>query len=168
MALLNILQFPDLRLKLKAEPITDFGSAELPRLVEDMFETMYEAVGVGLAATQINSQKRIIVLDVSEDNKKPLCLINPIIVSKEGTMMWEEGCLSFPGVYAQIQRAKTIVISYHDLQNTVHTLQADGLLGVCIQHEIDHLNGITFFDHLSPLKQEMMRKKLSKIRKKAL
>lgn len=167
MALLNILQFPDPRLKLTAESVTDF-STELPRLIDDMFETMYEAVGVGLAATQVNIQQRIIVIDVSEHHKEPLCLINPTIVSKEGTTVWEEGCLSFPGVYAQIQRAKTITLSYRDPQNTLHTLEADGLLGICIQHELDHLNGITFFDHLSPLKQSMMRKKLSKIRKKTL
>jgi len=167
MALLNILQFPDPRLKLKADPVTEFTD-EIRVCVHDMVETMYEAVGVGLAATQLNIQKRIIVIDTSEHGHHPLCLINPIILSKQDTILWEEGCLSFPGVYAYVQRAKTIEITYQDEHNNTHQLKADGLLSVCIQHEMDHLDGITFYDHLSPLKRTLMKNKLAKLRRKAL
>jgi len=167
MPLLNILQFPDPRLKLKAETVTTIDT-EIMTLVDNMFETMYEAVGVGLAATQVNIQKRIITIDVSEDRRHPLCLINPEILVRKGSLIWEEGCLSFPGVYAKVNRASEIEISYLDNNGEQHLLKADGLLCVCIQHEIDHLDGITFYDHLSPLKQQLMRKKLEKNRRRAL
>lgn len=168
MPLLNILQFPDPRLKLKANPVTDITPA-IQATVSDMFETLYEVEGsVGLAAIQVNIQLSIIVIDVSQNRTQPLCLINPKIISQQGTCMWEEGCLSFPGVYAKIERAKEITVSYFDQHNKAQELQATDLLGVCIQHEIDHLNGITFYDHLSPLKQQMMKKRLEKLRKRAL
>src|SRR5437762_632896 len=149
MPLLNILQFPDPRLKLKAEAVLNIDS-EISALIDNMFETMYEAIGVGLAATQVNVQKRIIVIDTSENHTQPLCLINPKIINRHGSIDWEEGCLSFPGVYAQVQRSKEIEVSYMDQHWKPQQLKADGLLCVCIQHELDHLEGITFYDHLSP------------------
>lgn len=167
MALLNILQFPDQRLKKTAELVDTFDH-DIFRLVDDMLETMYEASGVGLAAIQVNVPKQVIVIDVSEERNKPLCLINPEIISSEGTVDWEEGCLSFPGVFAKIKRAKEIEVSYYDRLGIIRNIKADGLLSVCIQHEMEHLKGITFFDHLSPLKQSMMRKKLEKIHRRAL
>lgn len=168
MALLNILQFPDPRLKKVAMPVDIFDDS-LVTLIANMFETMYEAQGVGLAATQVNIQKRVIVIDVSTDSKQPLALINPEFISKEGPLEWEEGCLSFPGVYAKIKRHKDVEIKYRDYHGKLQTLTANGgLLSACIQHEIDHLDGITFFDHLSPLKKELLQKKLEKNRKRAL
>lgn len=169
MSLLNILQFPDPLLKLKAEPVSDILAPEIQNTVRDMFETLYEIEGgMGLAAIQVNIQKCIIVIDVSLHRKEPLCLINPEITHQEGEILSEEGCLSFPGVYAKVKRAKRIEVSFYDQKNKMHQLKATDLLGVCIQHEIDHLNGITFYDHLSPLKQEMMRTKISKLRRKTL
>ncbi len=168
MALLNILQFPDPRLKKVAEPVDVFDQ-EIVQLANNMLETLYEAQGVGLAATQVNVHKRVIVIDVSETRNQPLCLINPQIVTREGTMDWDEGCLSFPGIYAKVVRALKLEVKFHDIQGLVQHLQADGgLLSACIQHEMDHLNGITFYDHLSPLKQTMLKKKLDKIRRRAL
>lgn len=167
MALLNILQFPDPRLKKTAETVDVFDQ-EIFKLVDDMQETLYEAQGVGLAAIQVNVQKRVIVSDPSETRNQFICLINPEITAKRGTIEWEEGCLSFPGVYAKVQRAKEIDVTYYDRVGLQKTLSADGLLAVCIQHEIDHLNGITFFDYLSSLKQTMLRKKLDKNRRRAL
>jgi len=167
MALMNILQFPDSRLKNIAKPVDSFD-ADLSTLIENMFETMYEAQGVGLAAIQVNVQKHIIVLDVSRENQQPLALINLTITEKRGSIDWEEGCLSFPGVYAKIKRAKEIDVNFFDKEGKPHQITADGLLSVCIQHELDHLNGITFYDHLSPLKQGLLKKKLDKNRKRAL
>lgn len=167
MALLNILQFPDPRLKKTAEPVDVFDQ-EIFKLVDDMQETLYEAQGVGLAAIQVNVQKRVIVSDPSETRNQFICLINPEITEKRGSIEWDEGCLSFPGVYAKVKRAKEIDVTYYDRVGSQHSLSADGLLAVCIQHEIDHLNGITFFDYLSTLKQTMLRKKLDKNRRKAL
>ncbi len=167
MALLNILQFPDPRLKIVAESVKAFDAA-LVNLVNNMFETLYEAHGVGLAASQVNVHQRIIVIDVSHNQKQPLCLVNPEILQKHGTVTEEEGCLSFPSVYAKVQRAKEVEIIYFDQFGKQHELTAKGLLGICIQHEIDHLNGITFFDHLSQLKQQLLQKKLDKYRKRAL
>jgi len=166
-ALLNILQFPDKRLKAIASPVEHFNE-ELQQIIADMFETMYEAQGVGLAATQVNIQQRIIVIDTSRDRSNPLCLINPEITHQEGTLEWEEGCLSFPGVYAKVKRFAKIGINYNDQNGTQQSLEAEQLFSVCIQHEIDHLNGITFYDHLSALKQQMLKKKLKKIREKSL
>lgn len=168
MSLLNILQFPDPRLKKVATPIDIFDDT-LVTLITDMFETMYEAQGVGLAATQVNVHKQVIVMDVSTDGNQPLALINPEIVAKQDLLEWDEGCLSFPGVYAKVKRYKEIEIKYRDHQGKAQNLKANGgLLSACIQHEIDHLNGITFFDHLSQLKQELLQKKLEKNRKRAL
>ena len=167
MSLIHILQFPDPKLKQTAKPVTAFDPA-LKTLVANMFETMYEAYGVGLAAIQLNIQQQIIVIDISHDQKSPLCLINPEITHKEGTILSDEGCLSFPGVYAKVERAKKVSVNYVDEQNNAHTLTAEGLLANCIQHEVDHLSGITFYDRLSPLKQELLRKKLEKIRRRML
>lgn len=168
MPLLNILQFPDPRLKKMATPV-DIFDADITNLVANMLETMYEAQGVGLAATQVNVHKRVIVLDVSSQQNQPLALINPEIVSKSGPLEWDEGCLSFPGVYAKVKRFHDIEIKYRDQHGKLQNLQAKGgLLSACIQHEIDHLNGITFFDHLSLLKRELLEKKLEKNRKRAL
>jgi len=167
MPLLNILQFPDPRLKKTADPVDVFDQ-EIFKLVDDMQETLYEAQGVGLAATQVNVHKRVIVIDVSETHNQLVCLINPEIIEKRGAVEREEGCLSFPGVYAKVKRAKEVDITYYDRLGKHHQMSADGLLAICIQHELDHLNGITFYDHLSSLKQTMLRKKLDKVRRKAL
>lgn len=167
MALLNILQFPDKQLKLKAEPVLDFNS-EIHQLVDNMFETLYEAHGVGLAAIQVNVQKRVIVIDVSREQNNPLCVINPTIIHRQGLVTSEEGCLSFPGVYAQVQRSEKVEVEFFNKSGEKQQLKAEGLLAICLQHEMDHLNGITFYDHLSSLKQEMLRKKLDKIRRRAL
>lgn len=161
MAKLKILKFPDPKLKLVAKAVTNFDK-QLEKIVADMLETMYDAVGVGLAATQVDIDQRILVLDCSEDRSKPQAIINPIIVSHSGTIYWEEGCLSFPGIYAKVRRHERVVIKYQDVRGEEQTIEADGLLGVCLQHEIDHLNGITFYDHLSPLKQKILRKKIQR------
>lgn len=168
MSLLNILQFPDPRLKKVAVPV-DIFDHEITSLIANMLETMYEAQGVGLAATQVNVHKRVIVLDISNQQNQPLALINPEIVTKLGPLEWDEGCLSFPGVYAKVKRFHDIEIKYRDPNGKLQNLRANGgLLSACIQHEIDHLNGITFFDHLSLLKRELLEKKLEKNRKRAL
>jgi len=167
MALLPVLRFPDPRLKLIAEPVEVFGD-ELTKICADMLETMYEADGVGLAATQVNIQQRIIVLDISQDKSQILCLINPKIIQSTGDLIWEEGCLSFPGVYANVKRKAKITVEYYSVKGEPQTIAAEDLTAVCLQHEIDHLDGITFYDHLSPLKQQMLRKKLSKQRDSVL
>jgi len=167
MALLNILQFPDSGLKLKASPVSEFND-EIHQLIENMFDTLYEAHGVGLAATQVNVQKRVIVIDVSHEQSQPLCIINPEIKVRHGIVNSEEGCLSFPGVYAQVQRSEKIEVEFLDKAGVPQQLKAEGLLAICIQHEMDHLEGITFYDRLSSLKQQMLRKKLEKIRRRAL
>jgi len=168
MSLLNILQFPDPRLKQSAALVLDFDQP-IVRLVEDMFKTMYNARGVGLAATQVNVHKHVITIDVSRDQSQPLCLINTEITAKRGSIDWEEGCLSFPGVYAKIKRAESIDITFYDMLGRIQHLSTEGLLSICIQHELDHVQGITFYDRLSsPLKQRLMREKLEKNRRKAL
>lgn len=168
MALLNILQFPHSRLKKVAEPIDTFDQ-ELALLVNNMFETLYEERGVGLAATQVNVHKRVIVIDASQLRNEPFCLVNPEILASRGTVEYEEGCLSFHGVYAKVKRAKEFDLKYRDHEGRLHQITVgEGLLGNCIQHEIDHLNGITFYDHLSSLKQTLLRSKLEKLRKKTL
>ena len=159
MALLNILIFPDPRLKKVATPVLEI-TAEIKQIATDMLETMYDAGGIGLAATQVNIQQRIVVLDISENNQSPLCLINPVITSQDGEITWEDGCLSLPGVYAKVKRAATINLEYTDLDGNLQSLVANELLSVCLQHEIDHLNGITFYDRLSKLKQTLLKKKL--------
>lgn len=161
MALLEILEFPDERLRKKALPVKRVDDA-VRQLVEDMFETMYQAPGVGLAATQVNVQKRIIVIDVSENKDQPLCLINPEIVAKEGVEESEEGCLSVPGIFDKVRRAEKVKVRALDQTGKPLELEADQLLAVCIQHEIDHLDGKLFVDYLSPLKRQRIRKKLLK------
>jgi len=161
MALLEILEFPDERLRTRAKPV-EVVDDSIRRLVDDMFETMYEAPGVGLAATQVNVHKRVIVIDVSEDKDQPLCLINPEIIARDGVEEHEEGCLSVPGVFEKVRRAEQVRIRAVDRNGDSFELEADGLLAVCIQHEIDHLEGKLFVDYLSPLKRQRIRKKLIK------
>ena len=161
MAKLPILEFPDPRLRPIAKPV-DKVDAELSRLIDDMFETMYAAPGIGLAATQVDVHRRLLVLDVSEDNSRPMVFINPEILSAEGHQVYQEGCLSVPGIYADVTRANSVRVRALDRHGEAFELEADGLLAVCIQHEMDHLAGKVFVDYLSPLKREQVRKKLAK------
>ena len=161
MALLNILEFPDERLRTKAVAVKNVDDS-VRQIVDDMFETMYEASGVGLAATQVDIHRRIIVMDVSEEKDSPLCLINPEIIKKEGVEESEEGCLSVPGFFEKVTRAENIRISALDRSGDVFDMDAEGLLAVCIQHEMDHLKGKLFVDYLSALKRQRIRKKLLK------
>ena len=161
MALLTVLEYPDKRLRNKATPVTTFD-ANLQRLVTDMFETMYQEQGCGLAATQVCINQRIIVMDCSDDAKSPICAINPEIIHQEGTQYEMEGCISLPDQFDKVERAAKVVMRAQNPQGETFELSADGLLAVCIQHEIEHLEGILFIDHLSRLKQERMRKKLEK------
>ena len=166
MALLDILHFPDPRLRNVAAPVEEITN-EIKQLVDDMFETMYAAPGIGLAATQVNVHQRIIVVDVSETHNEPICLINPELAELTGTEQMEEGCLSVPGVFELVERADSIKVSAWDRDGKAFTLEADGLLAVCIQHEIDHLDGKLFVDYLSQLKRSRIRKKLQKSQKLA-
>jgi peptide deformylase len=159
--MLEILHFPDPKLRRKAEPVAQVDD-DVRRTVDDMFETMYAAPGIGLAAIQVNVALRIIVIDVSERKDSPLCLINPEIVSRDGVEVMEEGCLSVPGVYEKVQRADHIAVRALDRDGDLLEFEADGLLAVCIQHEIDHLDGKLFVDYISPLKRQRIRKKLEK------
>lgn len=161
MALLEILHFPDPRLRKKACPV-DKVDDQIRQTVGDMLETMYAAPGIGLAATQVNIQQQIIVMDVSENKNDPLCLINPVIVTKEGNEEMQEGCLSVPGIFETVQRAEKITVKALDENGNAITHEANGLLAVCIQHEMDHLDGLLFVDYLSPLKRERIKKKLLK------
>lgn len=162
MALLQILRYPDPRLKIVAKPVTRFDDA-LARLAADMAETMYDAPGVGLAATQVDHHIRLLVADVSEAHNELKILVNPEIVdSSVETAPYEEGCLSVPGVYDEVVRPATIRVRAQNLKGDVFELTADGLLAVCIQHEIDHLNGKVFVEYLSELKQNRIRTKLKK------
>ncbi|MEM9300924.1 MAG: peptide deformylase [Pseudomonadota bacterium] len=166
MALREILEFPDPRLRTKAEPV-EAVDAEVRQLVDDLFETMYEAPGIGLAASQINVHRRVLVLDVSEDKDQPLCFINPEIVAEDGHQIYEEGCLSVPGIYAKVERANSIRVKALGRDGEPFELEADGLLAICIQHEMDHLEGRLFVDYLSPLKRQRVVKKLEKRRRVA-
>jgi len=166
MAKLNILEFPDPRLKTVAKVVENFDSG-LKTLVEDMTETMYSAKGIGLAATQVNVHKRLLVLDISEDQDLPRVYINPQILSESGEQTCEEGCLSVPGVYANVERAEIVTIKAQDVDGKFFEEQLEGLHAVCIQHEMDHLIGRLFVDYLSPLKRNMVRKKFEKQRKAA-
>ncbi|MBY4598953.1 peptide deformylase [bacterium BD-1] len=161
MAKLPILEFPDPRLRTVAKPVEKVDDA-LRNLVDDMFETMYAAPGIGLAATQVDVHVRLLVLDVSEDKSRPMVFINPEILSADGHQVYQEGCLSVPGIYADVKRANQIRVRALDRSGEVFELDADGLLAVCIQHEMDHLAGKVFVDYLSPLKREQVKKKLAK------
>ncbi|AKJ94085.1 peptide deformylase [Thioalkalivibrio versutus] len=161
MAKREILHFPDPRLRLKAEPVAEVDD-EIRTLVDDMFETMYEAPGIGLAATQINVQKRVLVADISDDQSAPHALINPEILETSGEEEMDEGCLSVPGFYEKVQRADRIRVRALGRDGQPFELDIDGLLAVCIQHEIDHLDGKLFVDYLSSLKRGRIRKKLEK------
>jgi peptide deformylase len=161
MALLPILRFPDPRLRKVAAPITKIDDS-IRRLAADMAETMYEAPGIGLAATQVDVHKQLIVIDVSETKNELLVLINPEIVADEGFQVGEEGCLSVPGIYDKVERAEKVSVRYLDLDGQAQTIEAEGLLAVCIQHEMDHLQGKVFVDHLSQLKQTRIKSKLAK------
>lgn len=164
MALLEILEFPDPRLRTRARPV-DNVDGELVRLIDDMLETMYEAPGIGLAASQVNVHQRLIVLDVSEDKDQPHILINPEIVAREGELETSEGCLSVPGFYEPVMRAEQIQVNAIGRDGEAFSLEAEGLLAVCIQHEMDHLQGKLFVDYLSGTKRQMIRKKLLKLQK---
>jgi len=161
MALLPILRFPDARLKKVAAPVVKIDDS-VRRLIADMAETMYEAPGIGLAATQVDIHKQIVVIDVSEGRNELLALVNPRISDVEGQQEGEEGCLSVPGIYEKVRRAERVTVHFQDGEGQHRTLVAEGLLAVCIQHELDHLNGTVFVDHLSQLKQTRIRNKLAK------
>lgn len=161
MANLTILHFPDERLRTVAKPVEQVDD-NLRALIDDMFETMYDAPGIGLAATQVNVHQRLIVIDVSEEKNEPLVLINPEILEKTGVEEMDEGCLSVPGIYEKVQRADWIKVRALDRHGEPFELETDGLLAVCIQHEIDHLDGKLFVDYLSSLKRQRIRKKLEK------
>lgn len=161
MAELTILKYPDERLRTVADPVTEVND-ELRAVIDNMFETMYESQGVGLAATQVNFHKRLFIADCSEEQDEPLVFINPEIIEQDGHFTNEEGCLSFPGVYAKVERAGTVTVRALNRDGETFELTAKGLLAICIQHEIDHLNGKLFVDYLSRLKRERIRKKLEK------
>ena len=161
MAILKVLHFPDPLLRKKAVPVTVIN-ADIRKLAYDMLETMYQESGIGLAATQVNVRKRVVVIDLSEQRNNPLYLINPEIMYSEGVEEMQEGCLSVPGYYDLVQRAEKVRVRYLNLAGESLEIEADGLLAVCIQHEIDHLNGRLFIDYLSPLKRKRLRKKIAK------
>ncbi|MCW9047492.1 MAG: peptide deformylase [Gammaproteobacteria bacterium] len=166
MPLLEILKFPDDRLRTKAQPV-ETVTDEIKQLVDDMFETMYAAPGIGLAATQVNVHKRIVVIDVSPEKDEPLCLINPVITSKDGIETHEEGCLSVPGIYETVERAERIKFTALNREGKEFKMDVDDLLAICVQHELDHLEGKLFVDYLSPLKRSRIKKKLEKHQKTA-
>lgn len=161
MALLPILRFPDPRLKKIAAPVSKIDDS-IRRLIADMAETMYEAPGIGLAATQVDVHKQVVVIDISEERNQLLALINPRLENFQGQQEGEEGCLSVPGIFERVERAERVTVHYQDAEGQARTLDAEGLLAVCIQHELDHLNGTVFVDHLSQLKQTRIRNKLAK------
>lgn len=161
MALLPILRFPDVRLKKVAAPVSQIDDG-IRKLVADMAETMYEAPGIGLAATQVDVHRQVVVIDTSEDKSDLRVFINPRLDQCLGSQEGEEGCLSVPGIYEKVERAETVTVHFMDLDGKLQSLTADGLLAVCIQHELDHLNGKVFVDHLSQLKQTRIKSKLAK------
>jgi peptide deformylase len=164
MSKLEILEFPDPRLRTKATPVNVVDDA-LRALISDMFETMYAAPGIGLAATQVDVHKRLLITDVSVDKDEPYVLINPEILEKDGVIVTDEGCLSVPGYYEEVERAEHIKVRFLDRDGSELELDAHGLLAVCIQHEIDHLDGRLFVDYLSEAKRQRIRKKLEKERR---
>ena len=159
--ILDILKYPDKRLRTIAKPVVSVDET-IRQQVKDMFETMYEAPGIGLAATQVNFHQRIIVMDISDQCNEPICLINPEVIEKSGEIQWEEGCLSVPDYYENVIRANDIKVQALNQHGETFELEASEMLSVCIQHEIDHLNGILFVDHLSKLKQKRLKKKTTK------
>ena len=165
MAVLKIIEYPDPRLRIKAQPVTAV-TAEHRLLADNMFETMYAAPGIGLAATQVDRHIRLLVLDVSETRDQPWCFINPEILDKEGSDICEEGCLSVPGVNEPVERAAHIRVRALDRDGKPFEVEAEGLLAVCIQHEMDHLEGKLFVDYLSELKRSRLKKRVAKARRK--
>lgn len=162
MSQLEILEFPDPRLRTVAKPVEQFNDG-LRKIVDDMIETMYAAKGIGLAATQVNIHQRILVIDVSEERNEPLVFINPeITVLDEEHNTYDEGCLSVPGFYETVERPKHVRVNAQDQHGVLFTIEPEGLLAVCIQHEIDHLDGKLFVDYISPIKRTRIRKKLEK------
>ena len=164
MARRTILEFPDPRLRTRAQPVSVFDAA-LGILVDDMLETMYAAPGIGLAATQVDVHQRVIVIDVSDERNAPVVLINPEILAREGEASTEEGCLSVPGIFDEVKRAARVRVRAHDRSGASFECDYEDILAVCIQHEMDHLDGKLFVDYLSDLKRERIRKKLDKERK---
>ena len=164
MAKLKILEFPDPRLRTRATPVEVVDDA-LRAFIDDMFETMYAAPGIGLAATQVDVHKRLLITDVSPDKTEPHVFINPEILEKDGEIVSDEGCLSVPGYYEEVQRAEHIRVRFLDRSGEEREMEAEGLLAVCIQHEIDHLDGKLFVDYLSEAKRQRIRKKLEKDRR---
>jgi peptide deformylase len=161
MAQLTILTYPDPRLHTVAKPVTAVDD-RIRRLIDDMAETMYEAPGIGLAATQVNVHERVIVIDISEERNQLIALINPEIIAAEGKELAEEGCLSVPGIYDKVERAEKVTVKALDRNGQSFTLDADGLLAICVQHEMDHLQGKVFVEYLSQLKQTRIKTKLRK------
>jgi peptide deformylase len=159
MAKLTILEFPDPKLRKRAIPVGTVDDT-LNTLIDDLFETMYDAPGIGLAATQVDVHVRLLVVDVSADNNEPIALINPEILEKDGEIVSEEGCLSVPGYYEEVKRAEHIRVRFLDRNGEESELEADGLLAICIQHEIDHLEGKLFVDYISEAKRQRIRKRL--------
>lgn len=164
MSRLEILEFPDPRLRMVAKPVESFDD-DLRQLIDDMIETMYAADGIGLAATQVNVHRQFLVLDVSETQDQPREYINPEIIGSDGTEVCEEGCLSVPGIYAEVQRAEKVRVRAFDRNGEPFEEDLEGMHAICLQHEMDHLKGKLFVDYLSPLKQRMVRKKLEKQRR---
>lgn len=164
MAILEILNYPDARLYTVAKPVLQVDT-KIQRLIDDMAETMYDAPGIGLAATQVNVHQQIIVIDISESKNKLQVLINPNIKTKAGSQEYEEGCLSVPGVYESVTRAESIVVEALDRNGKPFVLETDGLMAVCIQHEMDHLLGKVFVQYLSPLKQNRIKTKMQKMQR---
>lgn len=167
MAILNILHFPDERLRTKAKPVAEVTDKHRT-LISNMLETMYDAPGIGLAATQINFHEQILVIDISEEKNQPIILINPEILEKEGDQEFDEGCLSVPGIYETLHRAEKVRVKALNKEGESIEMTAEGLLAVCIQHEMDHLQGKLFVDYLSQLKKQRIRKKLEKQQKNAM
>lgn len=167
MTILNVLHYPDERLRIIAQPVENVDS-QVRALVDDMFETMYDAPGIGLAAVQVNVYKRLIIIDISENKEQPYCFINPIIISREGEEQAEEGCLSVPGIYDEVTRSRSIKVQALDRNGKSFELEAEGLLAICVQHEIDHLDGKLFVDYLSEMKRSRIRKKMDKLRRQTL
>ena len=164
MAKLTILEFPDSRLRKKAAPVAVVDDA-LRELIDDMFETMYEAPGIGLAATQVDVHKRLLIADVSTDQSEPHVLINPKILEKDGLAVTAEGCLSVPGYFEEVERAEHIRVSFQNRDGDEVEMEAEGLLAACIQHEADHLDGKLFVDYLSEAKRSQIRKRLERDRR---